>query len=236
MTTRATPATATGHARWSAETWRRTAALRRAIHALPFNRALADGTLDTATFQGYVLQDSLYLAQFGRALAAAAARSPDADDMLRFAGSAQGAIAVERALHERYFAEFGLSAEAVAAAEPSPTCLAYTSFLIATAFQASYAELVAALLPCFWIYRDVGHAVDAEAAADNPFRAWIDTYADEAFSESVDAVIAAADRIAAAEDPATVAAMHAAFARSARYEWMFWDAAWRREDWPVAAA
>jgi len=27
--------------------------------------------------------------------------------------------------------------------------------------------------------------------------------------------------------------MHEAFATCTRYEWMFWDAAWRMEDWPV---
>jgi thiaminase/transcriptional activator TenA len=210
-----------------------TAELRRAIHALPFNRALADGSLPAETFRFYIVQDSLYLADYARALAAAAAKAPDAAALTTFAGSAQGAIAVERELHARYFADFGLDPEAAAAAEPSPACLGYTGYLLGLAQTAGFAETVAGILPCFTVYDEVGRAIDAEAAADNPYRAWIDTYADPAFGEAVAEVAAIADRTAATAGPDTVAAMHRAFLRSTRFEWLFWDTAWRREGWPV---
>src|SRR5205823_9430160 len=54
--------------------------------------------------------------------------------------------------------------------------------------------LVAALLPCFWIYWDVGCAIARTAAPQNPYKAWIDTYADERFGEAVRTVIAITDR------------------------------------------
>ena len=74
--------------------------------------------------------------------------------------------------------------------------------------------LVAALLPCFWIYWDVGSRIARHAAPDNPYRAWIDTYADEAFGEAVRSVIGITDRAAEATTAAIQARMMTAFVRS----------------------
>jgi thiaminase/transcriptional activator TenA len=207
--------------------------LRVAIVDLPFNRALADGSLPRETFQFYMLQDSLYLDGYARALALLAARVPETDMMLEFAQAAQVALVVERSLHERVFADYGLARAEIDAAEPSPTCLNYVNFLLAAAHQASVEEAVAAVLPCFWVYEEVGRSVHARAAADNPYRAWIDTYASDDFAAAVRRVIGITDRLAAAASPERVGAMRRAFVRSVQFEWMFWDSAWRREAWPI---
>ena len=117
-------------------------------------------------------------------------------------------------------------------AEPSPDCLGYTSFLLATAYHEPWEVLVAALLPCFWIYWDVGSAIAQRADAANPYRAWIDTYADEGFGEAVRTVIGITDRAAAATTPAVQARMLTAFVRSTQYEWLFWDGAYQQRGWP----
>jgi thiaminase (transcriptional activator TenA) len=221
-----------GMKRFSDEAWRATSALRAAIHALPFNTELAAGTLARERFQHYITQDALYLAEFSRCLTLAAARAPDMAALQSFAQSALGAVAVERALHEQYLRQFGVDPVGLSAAEPAPDCLAYTSFLVATAYHAPWAVLVAALLPCFWLYWDVGCATAAGAGSDNPYRAWIDTYADPQFGAAVDAVIATADRAAAAATDAGREHMHTAFRRASQFEWLFWDGAYRRRGWP----
>ncbi|MFZ5790836.1 MAG: thiaminase II [Pseudomonadota bacterium] len=221
--------------RFSDAARRRTAGLRQAIHDMPFNAELAAGTLGRDRFRTYIVQDALYLAQYSRALAIAAAKAPHTEAMQQLAQSALGAVAVEQALHERYLREFGVDPATIAQAEPSPDCLAYTNFLMATAYHAPWAVLVAALLPCFWIYWDVGGAIAQQAAPDNPYRAWIDTYVDERFGAAVRAVIALADEAAAKATPATQACMFSAFERSSQYEWLFWDGAYRGRGWPAAA-
>jgi thiaminase (transcriptional activator TenA) len=219
-------------ARFSAEAWQRTADLRAAIHRLPFNRELAAGTLAAARFRCYILQDAIYLGQYSRVLALAAAKAPDTASLQAFGHSALGAVAVEQRLHEHYLAEFGVAPAEVAASEPAPDCLAYTSFLLASAYQQPWGVLVAALLPCFWIYWDVAGAITRDAAPNNRYRAWIDTYADPAFGEAVDRVIGIADHAAAEAMPTQRAAMLAAFARSAQYEYLFWDGAYQQRGWP----
>jgi thiaminase/transcriptional activator TenA len=217
---------------FSDEAWRRTESLREAIHKLPFNIELAAGSLSRDRFQTYIVQDAIYLGQFSRALATAAAKAPDTSTMQSFAQSALGAIAVEQALHARYLQDFRIDPASIANAEPSPDCLAYTSYLIAAAHHEPWEVLVAALLPCFWLYRDVGCAIARTAAPQNPYQAWIDTYADARFGEAVDTVIAIANRAADTTTPAIRARMLAAFIRACQYEWLFWDGAYQRRGWP----
>src|SRR5215475_11434969 len=208
--------------RFSDEAWERTSSLREAIHRLPFNVELASGSLGRDRFQAYITQDAVYLGRFSRALAISAAKAPDVTTMQSFAQSALGAIAVEQALHSRYLQDFGVDPASIADAEPSPDCLAYTSYLTAAAYHDPWEVLVAALLPCFWIYWDVGCAISRTAAPQNPYKAWIDTYADERFGNAVKTVIAIADRAAEATTPATRDRMLAAFTRACQYEWLFW--------------
>lgn len=212
--------------------WQRTARLRAAIDALPFNTELTAGTLSAERFRGYIVQDALYLGQYSRVLAIAGARGPDAATLHAFASSALEAVAVEQALHEQYLARFGVDPATLADAEPSPDCLSYTSFLLATAYHDTWEVTVAALLPCFWIYWDVGSRIAQLAAAENPYRAWIDTYADAAFGEAVRTVVGITDRAAAATTDTVRARMLNAFVRSSQYEWLFWDGAYQQRAWP----
>ena len=217
---------------FSEEAWERTASLREAIHRLPFNVELAAGSLGRDRFQAYIAQDAIYLGRFSRALAISAAKAPDMSTMQSFAQSALGAIAVEQALHSRYLQDFGVDPASIVDAEPSPDCLAYTSYLIAAAYHDPWEVLVAALLPCFWIYWDVGCAIARTVAPQNPYKAWIDTYADERFGNAVKTVIAIADRAAEMTTAATRDLMLAAFTRACQYEWLFWDGAYQRRAWP----
>ncbi|HXA20726.1 MAG TPA: thiaminase II [Acetobacteraceae bacterium] len=220
---------------FSDSAWQRTALLRAAIDALPFNTELAAGTLSRERFQGYIVQDALYLAQYSRVLALAGVKGPDGATLQAFGRCAVEAVAVEQALHERYLQEFGIDPARLADAEPSPDCHGYTSFLLATAYHDPWEVSVAALLPCFWIYWDVGSRIAKRAAPDNPYRAWIDTYADEGFGEAVRMVIGITDRAASATTESVRVRMMTAFVRSTQYEWLFWDGAYQQRDWPVAA-
>ena len=221
--------------RFSDQAWESTASLREAIHRLPFNTELAAGSLSRDRFQTYIVQDAIYLSRFSRALAVAAAKAPDTSTMQSFAQSALGAIAVEQALHARFLRDFGVDPARVADAEPSPDCLAYTSYLIASAYHDPWEVLVAALLPCFSLYWDVGCAIARSAAPQNPYKAWIDTYSDEHFGAAVRAVIAIADRAADTASAKTRTRMLAVFARACQYEWLFWDGAYQRRGWPSPA-
>lgn len=205
--------------------WARSAPLLDAIHSHPFVTELAEGVLDPKRFGFYILQDARYLTAYSKVLATASVRAEDTEEAAFWAESARTALVAEKELHESYVRELDLTDEGA-----SPTSLAYSSYLQAVAMSAPYQVTVAAVLPCFWIYQDVGEALREHATPGNPYAAWISTYADPAFAEAVTRAKAIADRQA---DPAHRAAMEEAFLQAARYEWMFWDSAYRLEQWPT---
>ena len=213
---------------FSKSLWQQIEPLYQQILDLPFNQELTAGTLSEQRFAFYVKQDQMYLVDFSRALAMAGTRAPNAAALnawLHFAGEA---VAVEQELHEGFMRRFA----APDGLGKSPACLAYTQFLLATAALEEYPVMVVALLPCFWIYREVGTHIHARSAANNPYQDWIDTYAGEAFSASVDRAIALTDEAAEGASEAVRQRMTEAFVLSSRLEWMFWDSAYRMETWP----
>ena len=95
--------------------------------------------------------------------------------------------------------------------------------------------LTAALLPCFRIYWDVGLAIASRAAWDNPYRAWIDTYADQNFGQAVQSLMEIVDSAATEANASRTLRekMLAAYRRATQYEYLFWDGAYNLRIWPV---
>ena len=218
---------------FSAELWKSIEPIYEAILRHPFIRGLGDGSLDGESFKFYVIQDALYLREFGRALSLAAARAPQDDWIVMFAEHAANAVKVERALHEGFFQQWGLTPAEAAATPPAPSNLAYTSFLLAVAYGGKFHEAIAALLPCYWIYWEVGKALERMGSPQPLFQRWIGTYASAEFGAVVRGVIQATDATAAEVSQHERDAMRRHFVTTSRYEWMFWDMAYRRERWPV---
>lgn len=199
----------------------------------PFLTGLTDGSLAPEAFRFYVVQDAHYLREFARALAIAAARAPTEEDILMFSRHAAGALEVERSLHGSFFRDFGLSEEKVADTPLAPTTLAYTSFLLAVAYGGSFPEALGALLPCYWIYWQVGKALFAKGSPEPLYQRWIDTYGGEEFGAVVAEVLALTDRIGAGLSQGEREQMKRHFVTTGRYEWMFWEMGYRQERWPV---
>jgi thiaminase/transcriptional activator TenA len=218
---------------FSQDAWARNESLYTAIITMPFNVELGAGTLSQERFAHYIIQDAHYLEGFARALSLLSARGAHADHVVQFAEAAQTAIIVERSLHSDYFRQFGITEADVANAEPTPACEHYVSYLLRMTALASFETGLAAILPCFWIYREVGAHIHTHATQPNPYQAWIDTYAGEAFDQAVDAVIAATDAVAGDASEQTRASMHHAFTRATQLEWIFWNSAYQLERWPV---
>jgi thiaminase/transcriptional activator TenA len=150
-----------------------------------------------------------------------------------FASHARGALEVERSLHEGLLAELGVTTAGLRSAPTTPTTLAYTSYLLRSCYQGSFAEGLAAVLPCYWIYAEVGAALLARSSPDPLYARWIGTYGGEEFTKIVADVLALVDATGAGASASAQAAMREHVVTTSRYEWMFWDASWRREAWPV---
>jgi thiaminase/transcriptional activator TenA len=219
--------------RFTDELWEGIAEIYAAILRHPFVRGLTSGNLPEEAFRFYVVQDALYLRDFARSLAVASARSPDDYWCEMFADHAKTALIVERSLHEGFFADWGLTEEQVRATPLAPTNLAYTSYLLRVAYAEPFEELLGALLPCYWIYHEVGKHLEAGGSPSALYQRWIATYASEEFAQVVRQVLDVTDAAVADLPAARRARVCRHFVTTSRYEWMFWDAALRMESWPI---
>jgi thiaminase/transcriptional activator TenA len=219
--------------RFTAELWDDITEIYRAILDHPFLTGLTDGTLPHEAFAFYVVQDALYLQRYASALAGVASRAPDTAATEMFARHAADAIAVEQTLHGSLLADLGIDAVTASAAQPAPTNLAYTSYLIATVTAGSYPEGVGVVLPCYWIYWEVGKELLRRGSPDPRYQRWIDMYGSEEFGDVVQGVLDVTDRIGPDLAPPERARVRRHFHTTSRYEWMFWDMGYRLEGWPV---
>ncbi|MFT4296347.1 MAG: bifunctional hydroxymethylpyrimidine kinase/phosphomethylpyrimidine kinase [Micropruina sp.] len=165
--------------------WQQASGIRDAIAELPFVRALGDGTLPTEAFTWYLAQDALYLGRYAQSLAAASRMATDEAERAFWHECSTSAIATELQLHESWVAP-----EVVAQTRPSPVTTAYLDHFADAEATGDYAVLTAALLPCFWIYAEVGDALAARNRPGHPYADWLATYSDEAFAESTRRAIA----------------------------------------------
>jgi len=218
---------------FSTDLWHTGAATYDLILTHPFITGLTDGTLDHDRFRYFIIQDSHYLSAYSRCLSLISGRARDDDAVRMFALHAANAIQVERELHAGLLRELGITAEHLHAAGAKPTTTAYMSYLTAICATGSYPEAIAAVLPCYWIYREVGAALLQRSSPDPLFARWIGTYGSADFDAVVDEVIAVADLVGADLGPAERDRCLHHFTVTTRYEWMFWDAAWNQLDWPV---
>lgn len=213
---------------WSTNAWEHIKPIYNSIVKMPFITELREGTLPVEKFQFYMAQDAHYLEHFGRSLAIIASRIQEVTDMLAFIKFSEGAIVVENALHESYFKEFNLTGKG----SMQPACHHYVHSLKSTASLASVEVAVAAVLPCFWIYREIGTFIyENQNTAANPYKKWIDTYAGDDFDVLVKQAIEIADRLASKGTTAQQQAMTDAFCTSSHLEFQFWDAAYRLRTW-----
>jgi thiaminase/transcriptional activator TenA len=218
---------------WTSSMWEGARPIYTAILDHPFLAGLTTGTLSPERFAYYVAQDVYYLRDYARTLAVVAAKAPTHADTGLLARHAAETAEVELVLHEKLLPELDIDAAALATIAVSPTTRAYTSYLLATAYDGTFAEGLAAVLPCYWIYQRVGAELVEKGSPDPRYQRWIDTYAGEEFAATVQDVLDLAGRAGPDLASAEAGRTREHFLTTARYEWMFWDAAWRLETWPL---
>lgn len=203
------------------------------IHAHPFNQELADGSLSGDKFIFYLMQDGLYLSEFSRALALTAARLPNTHHVHQFIQFALGAIQAERDLHMNYMKDYQAKTgiKINHPAEQSPACFMYANYILKMASLATVEEAVSCLLPCFFIYNEVGKKMATTQQPNNPYSDWIALYSSESFEDSVNEAIHITNELALNLSVHQQEKMIAAFGRATQLELMFWEGAYSMETW-----
>jgi len=206
---------------WTAALWAAGGETWHQILDLPFVRALGEGTLDEDLFAFYLDQDALYLRDYSRALATLSARADTAAAQVHWAAGAHEAIAAESQLHEGWLANRARLGGA------SPITMGYTNFLRASAAGDDYVVGAAAILPCYWLYEEVGAVLSSQNHADHPYAEWLSMYGGEDFAADVARSLAEVERAFEAASPSQRVRAARAYLSACVYEREFFDQAHR---------
>jgi thiaminase/transcriptional activator TenA len=204
-----------------------------AILAHPYLKELGAGTLPRDRFLYFIRQDYLYLFEFARVLCVGGSKAEDLETLEMFATHAANTVAVERVMHTGFIQRLGLQPTQLLASERTPTTQAYTRHLLAIAREGTLGEIVAAVLPCYWIYLEVGHHLATSQPSDPIYRDWIKVYGSESFTALVRQQLDLVDRLGARAPAHESRRMTEHFIQSSRYEYLFWDDAYRLVAWPA---
>jgi thiaminase/transcriptional activator TenA len=201
----------------------------------PFVLGLSNGTLPVESFIYYLRQDYLFLIEYCRVFALACAKASDAETMQLFARLLSDTLGVEMALHRRYCARFGISEHDLETTIAAPTTVGYSNHLLAVAYGAGLAEIIAAILPCQWGYAEIGSALarKTSAGAEPRYREWIETYASPDFAAGVEALRALLDRLTQGWPMSATEPLQRHFLTSSRFEYLFWEMCYARAGWPL---
>ncbi|KIL51728.1 thiaminase [Jeotgalibacillus alimentarius] len=198
----------------------------------PFVKGIADGTLPLDVFKFYVMQDAYYLTHFAKVQAIGAVKAMDLETTKSFAHHSEQTCAAELALHESFMELLGVTDEDWKAFEPSPTAYAYVSHMYRSA-EGDLADVLAAILPCYWLYYEIGERLKG-ANPDHPiYQKWIGTYGSEWFGELVKEQMNRMNELAEGLPDERIKELKTHFRRSSYYEWNFWEQAWTMEFWTI---
>lgn len=205
---------------WSEHIWKAGEALYSRILRHPFIRELAAGSLSPDKFARYLAQDELYLPRYCSLMHRLADLLPDEGDRFFMHEFADAGGESEQAMHRLLMERFSVDT----AAAPSEVTEAYCTWMESAVASGNVAVATAAMLPCSWVYNNVGEYVRSTARLEgNPYREWIEEYGDDAYGCSVMRMVAIADSLAAVSGAADVERMGKAFLEALGLEFAFWD-------------
>jgi len=201
----------------------------------PFVKGLGDGTLPLDKFRYYMIQDSLYIVEYARAMAWVAPLLPNVKNILAMLDAAKQSFQIEAMLKEQYFKQFGITMEGALKTELAPTCKAYVDHLFRFTRSGTLAEGMAAILPCGWVYIEIGKKFTSgkEITDDHPYKDWLATYAVPEFRDMVNWWFEILDDAVKGYPETELNHIQDIFTKSCLYEWMFWDIGWNKQTWKL---
>jgi thiaminase (transcriptional activator TenA) len=217
--------------KFSAQLRKEVAPIWQASFDHPFVKGIGSGELSLEKFRYYVMQDAYYLSHFAKIQALGAAKSEDLHTTARMAAHAQGTYEAELSLHENFSKRLGITKEEMDNFKPAPTAYAYTSHMYRAAYEGHIGDIVAAILPCYWLYYEIGEKLKADTPQEPIYQEWIAAYGGDWFRELVEEQINRLDAIAETVTEKDRERMKEHFTLSSYYELDFWEMAYTLEKW-----
>ncbi len=188
-----------------------------------FNQEMMRGNLSPKIFSYYIEQDHLYLKKLKSCYETLASKAP-AKYKENFSKYIDETIMFEQELHKMLEEDPNFNKTGFV----TPATTGYSSYLLDTCANSSLEIGVASILPCFFVYQQIGRSYCRNPYSNNPYAKWIETYSSEDFSNSVAQAIKIFNELASEADKETCNKMLGAYKRSCQFELQFFDDAYHQ--------
>ena len=198
----------------------------------PFVQELGKGTLAKDKFAFYLVQDYLYLLQYAKVFALAAVKAPNEELLAKLTDVQHNILHTEMDMHRAYMASYGITKAQVQTAQASLFNRTYTANMLAVGGTGDLAEILAAVFPCAWTYADYASRLKEifkDAYVHNPYKSWMDMYADPSFGATYEWFFDAIDALCVKKTEAERKKVEDIFTSSVEFEYLFWDMAYKKE-------
>ncbi|EHO46182.1 thiaminase II [Lentilactobacillus kisonensis] len=197
----------------------------------PFIKELVTGKLPMTEFRYYLKQDRFYLQNFATLHGKIAEQLTDpAIKQFLYAG-ATGLDDSEKEVRIEFFQQLAITPAEIKQTQIAPNAYNYVSHMYHELYVGSPRRACAALLPCYWLYNDLGKQLISNGSPVKLYQEFIETYNSPEFTEATNTMIAIVDQLGKDADPDEKAAMITAFVRSSYFELHFWEMAYEEQKW-----
>lgn len=197
----------------------------------PFVQGIKDGSLVEDKFRYYVKQDAYYVRELAKIHGLAAAQTDDPKIVAELSNIAVGLAEGELQLHHHLFKELQVSEEEWTAFRPAPVAYAYISHLYHVAHQGRLCCTMAALMPCPWLYFEIGRRLRDARPKQKIFQDWIAEYSADGIEKNVAIERTIWDESSLGTSEQEQEDMIHIFKQSSYYELQFWSMGLGMSDW-----
>lgn len=195
----------------------------------PFVLEMGDGTLPRKTFRDYFVQDYAIVGDIVSILSMGVAKAPGFDAASRFNKFITGILNPENDIFMDAFKEMKVTPEEMA--RKTPTTQAFGDFMVRVGLEGQFEDIATVLYVTEGAYLD--WATRLMKAGKRPrnaaYRAWIDIHGPAVLGDIVAFLGQHVDRNT---PPKRRKRVEELFLTSLRYEYRFFEAAYRGEQWP----
>ncbi|MCD6152668.1 MAG: thiaminase II [Syntrophobacterales bacterium] len=198
----------------------------------PFVVELYSGTLPMERFRFYVLQDYNYLVNAIKNFSIICSRADTADVVKEIADVIHLEATSEFNGYEELLNKLGYKIEDAMNVDAFPINVSYRSFLLATSSLRPYQESITSVLPCFWSYSEIAkHHRDKLSENKNEiYVEWASVFLSGDYLNLVNKLRNFVDTFC---EDYPYGKLRDIFITVSRFEYMYWDAVYKMESWPV---
>ena len=196
----------------------------------PFVKGIETGTLDSAKFRHYIIQDYLYLNEYSKVFALGISKSKNLETMQLFSSVIQAIANVEMDIHRGYMGRLGVTQEELDSAKRELENLSYTSYMLRVAYEEGEAEILAAILSCALSYEDIAKTIlknNPDAGKHELYGHWVMNYSGEEYCGLNRVLVSYLEKAAQNYSDSQLEHLAEIFRECSLYEVGFWDMGWR---------